>query len=229
MTRRKVVSEKTLELNLCALFLERVRTWPGCSGAIWMGMKQKQEARNGIDELLRNVPSARHLALQFKAAHSRRPDQEPYCFGIGEDQNARLQRLAAHRPQAVHYVLPNYNTFTRLLTDAPALDLHTYLLPVAETSSLGCAIGGTTSHRAEIHESPLRATLFSEPLEVEVASAKSFFGGPDGPFNNGLSDALLSNNDLRIWMEEVALADVSPRVIGQRLRGFGTIVIPRGV
>ncbi len=30
-------------------------------------MKQQQEARNGIDDLLANVPKGRHLALQFKA------------------------------------------------------------------------------------------------------------------------------------------------------------------
>jgi hypothetical protein len=126
-------------------------------------------------------------------------------------------------------VLPNYNTFTRLLTDAPNLDLHTYLLPVVATAPLGCAVGGTASHRAEIHESPLRATLFSEPLGVEVTSAKSFFGESNEPFNAPLGDALLSNEDLRIWVEEVALArDASPGAIGQRLRGFGTIVIPGG-
>lgn len=228
MSRRKIVSEKTLELNLCALFLERIRaTWPGCSGAIWMGMKQKQEARNGIDELLRNIPSARHLALQFKAPHSQRLDQEPYKYGIGEDQNARLQRLAARRPQAVHYVLPNYNTFARLTADSPNLDLHTYLLPVAATAGLGCRVGGTTRHRAEISETPPSAVLHSEPLEAPVTDAKSFLGEFIEEHGSGLDGVLISNDDLRAWIEEVALADdASTASIGQRLRGFGTVCIP---
>lgn len=229
MTRRKIVSEKTLELNLCALFLERIQaTWPGCSGAIWMGMKQKQEARNGIDELLRNVPSAHHLALQFKAPHSQRLDQEPYQYGIGEDQNARLQLLAAHRPNAVvHYVLPNYNTFTRLTADSPNLDLHTYLVPVAATAALGCAVGGSTRHRAEISESPPRAVLYSETVEAPVIDAKAFFGRFNEEHRNRLDQVLISNDALRTWVEEVALADdASSAAIGQRLRGFGTICIP---
>jgi hypothetical protein len=228
MTRRKIVSEKTLELNLCALFLERIRTtWPGCSGAIWMGMKQKQEARNGIDELLRNVPSAHHLALQFKAPHSQRLDEEPYQYGIGEDQNARLQRLASHRPNAVHYVLPNYNTFTRLTADSPRLDLHTYLLPVVATAALRCAVGGTTRHRAEISETPPWAVLHSETVETPVSDAKQFFGRFFEEHGNRLDEVLISNDELRTWIEEVALAgDASPASIGQRLRGFGTVCIP---
>jgi len=62
-----IVSEKTLELNIGAEILQLIRQKHGCHCAFWIGMKQDQEAGNGIDELISNVPSGMHLALQFKA------------------------------------------------------------------------------------------------------------------------------------------------------------------
>lgn len=228
MARRKLVSEKTLESNLCATFLTHIRTnWPGCAQAFWIGMKQYQEAGNGIDELLSNVPSARHLALQFKAPSPRYLNAEPYRYGISDEQNARLGILASGRPNAVHYVFPNYNTFTRLRSDTPNLDLHTYLLPVVATARLGCVVGGRTRHRAECWESPPLATLHSEPLEIPLTTAKDFLASFNDAKASDPKQALLTNQEMMTWLTEgIHQGAPKPAAIGQLLRGFCTVCIP---
>ena len=65
--RGKEVSEKSLELNVCAEFLQYIRRWPGCRGALWFGLTQAQERRMGLDELIRNVGPGYAIMLQFKA------------------------------------------------------------------------------------------------------------------------------------------------------------------
>jgi hypothetical protein len=223
--RRKLVSEKTLELNVAAAMLDLIRTgWPGCASAFWIGMKQYQEARNGIDELLSNMPRGRHLALQFKAPSSRRLDTLPYEYGLGEDQMARLLRLATTRPRSVFYVFPHYNTFTRMRNDSPDLLRHTYLLPVARAASLAPVAGGARRHRAQSWEVPPSVVLYSDPLEVESLNAKQYLTDNGGVL---LEDSLLSNSELEAWLRQVAAtARDKPSVIGQRLRGFSTVCVP---
>jgi hypothetical protein len=223
--RRKIVSEKTLELNLCATMLAAIRSWPGCGDAFWIGMKQYQEARSGIDELLANMPSAHHLALQFKAPSSQHLDSEPYVFGLGEDQNARLQRLAESRPGAVYYVLPHYNTFARMRQDAPNLDAHTYLLKVVDTRPLQCKIGGSSRrHRVESFETPPHAVMHSEPVEAPLWRLDRLLRAE----GERLRESWLSNSDLAGWLREVAIVPSDrPAATGQRLRGFATVCVPR--
>ncbi len=223
--RRKLVSEKTLELNIAAAILDVIRTqWPGCQSAFWIGMKQYQEARNGIDELMSNMPRGRHLALQFKAPSSRLLDTEPYEYGLGEDQMARLLRLATSRPHSVFYVFPHYNTFGRMRVDAPDFLQHTYLLPVVRTAGLSPAAGGGRRHRAQSWEVPPGVVLRSEPLEVDSLNAKEHL--MDGG-QRLLDDSMLSNSEVAAWLREVALAaGDKPSVIGQRLRGFSTVCVP---
>jgi hypothetical protein len=88
------VSEKTLELNICAEVLEVIRRTPGCGRGFWIGMKQDQEARLGVDELIHNIPAGMHLAFQFKAPRSEPRDHILYRFTINDRQNDNLLRLA---------------------------------------------------------------------------------------------------------------------------------------
>ena len=66
MTKRKEVSEKSLELNVCAELLQRIRSWQDCRGAVWLGMTQLQERENGLDQMISNAPGVA-MMLQFKA------------------------------------------------------------------------------------------------------------------------------------------------------------------
>ena len=223
--RRKLVSEKTLELNIAAAILGLIRShWPGCQAAFWLGMKQYQEARNGIDELMSNMPRGRHLALQFKAPSSRQLDTEPYEYGLGEDQMARLLRLAMTRPRGVFYVFPHYNSFSRMRADSPDLLQHTYLLPVVGAAGLSPTVGGGRRHRAHSWEVPPGVVLYSDPLEAVSLNAKQYLteGG-----RLLLEDSMLTNSEVAAWLREVAVAaQEKPSVIGQRLRGFSTVCVP---
>src|SRR2546423_635487 len=102
---RLLVSEKTLELNICAWVLSTLRGQPGCERAFWIGLKQRQEQRYGLDELVSALPPGRHLGLQFKAPRRLPPNSEPYRYPINARQNEALLRLSAMGSDSVFYVL----------------------------------------------------------------------------------------------------------------------------
>jgi hypothetical protein len=105
-SKRLLVSEKTLELNVAAEILTLVRRRPGCEGAFWIGLTQRQERRFGFDERLSNVAPGLHMALQFKAPARERAPTGAYRFTLRHGQHAALLRLAAFRRSAAHYVFP---------------------------------------------------------------------------------------------------------------------------
>lgn len=228
MTTRKRVSEKTLELNVTAEILQSVRGTPDGASAFWVGMKQHQEARNGIDELLANVPSARHLAVQFKAPGAARPDSTPYTYSLNENQHQRLLALAQGKPRAVWYAFPNYNTFARMRLDSPSLLNHTYLMSVAATGQLHGSASGR--HRVECHETPVpHAMVFSDPIRIELLHAKRLLDQQsDSPFSSpDTQREFLTNEELVGWLEGLAsFADGNLHRVGQWLRGFGTLCVP---
>src|ERR1035437_4121472 len=94
---RKEVSEKTLEINVCAEILGWCRSFPWWHDGLWIGMKQNLEAHNGLDGLLHNAPGF-HLLLQFKSPDSIPRDSAPYWFNIGGHQLGHLRLLASHYP-----------------------------------------------------------------------------------------------------------------------------------
>ena len=94
--KRRVVSEKTLELNVTAEILQVVRAVLGCEGAYWIGMKQSQENTNGIDELIANAKPGFHLVLQFKSAWAE-PKGPNYRFSVSDDQLSNLKRRSFGR------------------------------------------------------------------------------------------------------------------------------------
>ncbi len=219
--RRVLVSEKTLEVNICSELLGRIRDLPGCRRAFWISMKQRQEALNGIDELIHNVRTGVHLALQFKAPRSWPPNGKPFYFTINERQHGHLHRLATTRPKAVHYVFPHYNTFASMRRVSPALLSQTYFLSVANLGRLPPSSNKRGTHTVESR--PPAAFVYSDPVEAELVPAAEVVQGLLG---DGPNDALLDHEQLKDWLlglfEE---EDYNPWVIGQRLRGFGTVCV----
>ena len=128
------VSEKTLELNLCAEILGCIRALPGSQRAVWIGLTQAEEAREGLDARLRKTGRDRNraLMLQFKSPQpSARRNQLLYAFTINANQNRAMQPLAKQFPQAVFYVFPRYRKWKKVDQHAPCLAQDTWLLPVA--------------------------------------------------------------------------------------------------
>ena len=124
----KEVSEKSLELNVCAELLQHVRSWPGCEKALWFGLTQAQERRKGLDELIRNVGPGVSLMLQFKAPWPTSRVDDLYKFSINERQHEALEQLAGQRPKAVQYVFPLYSKWSKADRYAPDLAQDTWLV-----------------------------------------------------------------------------------------------------
>lgn len=218
------VSEKTLELNIGAEVLQLIRQFRGCSRAFWIGMKQDQEARLGIDELIHNLPAGMHFALQFKAPRSKPPNTIPYRFTINDRQNDNLLRLAIARPEAVHYIFPHYNTFTGMRSHSPTLLRDTWLLKVHHLRGLPISTNRLGTHKVETD--PPSARVYSKPIDRKIVNASKALENIFGNSYAELESTLISHKLLKEWLDTlVGEAQGNKRAVGQRLRGFSTFCI----
>ena len=119
--RRKEVSEKSLELNLCAELLQHIRSWPGCDGALWFGLTQAQERQEGIDARIRNTGPGVSIMLQFKAPWATSLEDSLYKFSVNEQQHEAMEDLAGNNANAVYYVFPLFSTWSKADQHAPDL------------------------------------------------------------------------------------------------------------
>jgi len=222
---RKEISEKTLELNVCAELLPLIRSIPGCSRTFWFGMKQDQEARNGIDELIANVPRAMHIMLQFKSPNAKPRGGNRLVYSLNERQHDNLLRTAQPRPQGVFYVLPHLNTMMGLKAAAPSLLKQTWALPVA---SLG-PLSGSPSGRHRVESAPPNCTVFSEAheaslLPIAAVLATSIAAAQD---KSAASRGPLTGEEVRELVDRIEESAAGNRNrLGQSLRGLADIVLP---
>lgn len=128
MTRRKQVSEKSLELNVCAEMLQCLRKKPGHRKALWVGLTQREERQEGLDEKIRNSPGVA-LMLQFKSPWATSYGNDLYQFSINKKQHEALERLQC--PTSVYYVFPLYRKWCKVDKYAPLLLNDTWLVPAA--------------------------------------------------------------------------------------------------
>lgn len=218
------LSEKTLELNICAEILQVIRQMSGCHGAFWIGMKQQQEARLGIDELIQNIPTGMHLALQFKVPKSEPRNQIPYRFTINDRQNNNLLRLAGNRPDAVYYIFPQYNTFTKMRSDSPHLLQDTWLLRVEDLRGLPNSSKRLGTHAVET--APASAVVNSDAMQLKVIKANELLERIFSGVYAALQEVLISHTLIREWLGYIIEeAQGDKRTVGQRLRGFSTFFI----
>ena len=124
------VSEKSLELNVGAELLARLRGPLNMPKAYLRGLTQREEHRAGVDFFARLPNGTRVFAFQFKAPRGP-SDHLPYTFTLGRHQHSSLHALAQQDPGAVHYVFPFYVSTQKLVQDVPNLAGDTWLLPVA--------------------------------------------------------------------------------------------------
>ncbi|MXX93738.1 MAG: hypothetical protein F4Y63_09890 [Chloroflexi bacterium] len=182
----KEISEKTLELNICAEMLYRIRSWPHCDRALWHGMTQHQERHNGLDQLIRNTGIGSSLMLQFKSPWPTSRVDSLYRFTINERQHEALEDLARRYPRAVYYVLPLYTTWEKANNHSPDLIRDTWLMPVASiplaslTSQPALSSG---RHRVDVGRdgSQTVATVHSPTIEADLINAGTFFTDSGNP------------------------------------------------
>lgn len=149
MTRRKQVSEKSLELNICSEILQCVRRWPGCQKALWVGFTQAQESQTGMDELLGSLGVGILIMLQFKAPWGISVEDRYYRFSVTERQHSTLNLFARQCPGAVYYVFPLYCTWKKADRHAPELIQDTWLVPPSLVTPLAPSLT-SLSHRHPI-------------------------------------------------------------------------------
>ena len=126
------VSEKTLELNIGAELLARMRSTWGMRKAYLRGLTQMEERQEGVDFFAHLSPSARIIAFQFKAPRRMKAESAPYRFTLVREQHEQLLGLAQIAPGSVFYVLPFYVSPAKLQRKVPNLSEDTWILRVAD-------------------------------------------------------------------------------------------------
>ncbi|MCX5794883.1 MAG: hypothetical protein NTY77_05265 [Elusimicrobia bacterium] len=174
------LSEKTIELNLCA----QIRAAVGRE-LFWFGLTQKQEARAGFDACTRL--SGKLLLLQFKASDwSLKGGKRRFL--CDHDQLVALSARVRAIQRSVFYVFPLVGTTQDLCKVGGNLLSSTWLLDVAclpmvpaPTTRAG---GLRKSRQHYVDVTPGKAVIHSDSIEVKLVNAKTFVGegisGSDG-------------------------------------------------
>ena len=223
----KEVSEKSLELNVCAELLQHIRSWPGCERALWLGLTQAQERRKGLDELIRNVGPGFSLMLQFKAPWPTSRVDDLYKFSINERQHEALEQLAGQHPEAVQYVFPLYSKWSKADRYAPDPAQDTWLVPVSsiplkDLRSISNPSSGR--HRIELERtgSQVTVTVHSPKVMGEAVNGKEFFLERGGGQTQDLKAFGVASGLLQEWVgtwgERFAV----------RFRGLNALYVPVG-
>ena len=225
--RRKEVSEKSLELNLCAELLQYIRSWPGCDRALWFGLTQAQERQEGIDARIRNAGPGVSIILQFKAPWATSLEDSLYKFSVNEQQHEAMEDLAGNNANAVHYVLPLFSTWRKADQHAPDLAGDTWLVPVScipLVTLTALSSPSTGLHRVDVQRanSSVTVTFHSPEVIGEAINARQFF------LQGGMTQ-LVSNDDVNIG----SLGVSSDELLGWverwshlRFRGLNALFIP---
>ena len=224
----KEVSEKSLELNVCAEMLQLIRTWPGCQRALGLGLTQRQERRTGLDELIRNVGPGSSLMLQFKAPWPSSDVDDLYKFSINERQHEALEQLADDYPEAVYYVFPLYSKWIKADRHAPDLVQDTWLVPVSSiplTLLTSQSTPASGRHRVELERmnSRITVTAYSPEVVGEAVNAQEYFNERNGGQSLDARPSGVPSERLREWVNTW-----DEKSFAIRFRGLNTLYVPQG-
>lgn len=193
------LSEKTLELNICAQVSETVLNHCYCaSRPLWFGLTQKQEARAGFDACTRL--GGRLLVFQFKASN-RVLQNGARRFLLPHDQLVSLQRLAKHRSsrRSVFVAFPLVGT-TAELQHSPNLLDETWLLDVASLKNIKPPTRKNGCHNVDVE--PGRIVLRSDPVDGEAVLLRDLIGE--------LPDVGIDASELREFLETSDFLESTP-------------------
>lgn len=163
------LSEKTLELNICA---QATHSVSGGNRLFWFGLTQKQEAKAGFDACTKL--SGRLLIFQFKASNRLLKSRQRVFLA----PHAQLQALRGHvgsHMRSVFYAFPLVgNTFE--LSRNPDLLSQTWLVDVAHLGGLGLPTKADGTLRKNgchnVYVTPGKATFHSNPVSFHALPLK---------------------------------------------------------
>ncbi|WP_369915939.1 hypothetical protein AB8810_06955 [Xanthomonas sp. NCPPB 3005] len=185
------LSEKTLELNICA----QTSQFVGAKQRLfWFGLTQKQEARAGFDACTKL--GGRLLVFQFKASN-RVLKSGKRVFLAPHDQLDALRTRAKGAHRSVFYAFPLVGN-TLELKNNPDLVSQTWLVDAASLDKVGtptkadktprkngCHNVYVTAGSAEFHSDPVsaKASSFRQLLEEGFAGADGIGWSFESRFN----------------------------------------------
>jgi len=186
------LSEKTLELNICA----QASQFVGRNQKLfWFGLTQKQEARAGFDTCIKL--GGRLLLFQFKASN-RVLKCKKRVFLASHNQLVSLRKQARGSQRSVFYAFPLVgNTFEfhknpNLISQTWLLDVH-YLTGIGPPTKADKTLRKNGCHN--VYVNPRKAVFHSEPFNVETMPFQMMLqtGFPDaeginGPVNERFED-----------------------------------------
>lgn len=176
------LSEKTVELNICAQVTSIVRS---PQRLFWFGLTQKQEARAGFDACTKL--GGRLLVFQFKAsAHQLKNGDRRFHAPHAQMQNLRRQVQGRRLARSVFYAFPLVGT-TAELNRTTDLVANTWLLDVGQLPSFpppmtrrgtlrknGCHNIDVNVGRATIRSDPVSANLLPRVFTAVNRTAALF-------------------------------------------------------
>ncbi|MBF1802934.1 hypothetical protein [Alloalcanivorax profundimaris] len=164
------LSEKTLELNICAQASQKVSA---TQQLFWFGLTQKQEAKAGFDAC--TELGGRLLIFQFKASN-RVLKSKRRVFMAPHYQLDALRNQVNSFQRSVFYAFPLVGN-TLELKKNPDLLSHTWLVDVASLKSVGPPTKSDGSLRKNgchnVYVTPGKAVFHSEPVEIGAISFSS--------------------------------------------------------
>jgi hypothetical protein len=175
------LSEKTLELNICAQTSQHVAPK---QKLLWFGLTQKQEAHAGFDACAKL--NGRLLIFQFKASN-RVLKSKDRVFLAPHDQLTALLGQVKSIQRSVFYAFPLVGNTVELKKNSDLLS-QTWLVDVATLSGLGAPTKADGTLRKNgchnIYVTPGKAVFHSDPIPAEAIDFHSFvregFPGADG-------------------------------------------------
>ena len=228
--RRKQVSEKSLELNVCAELLQLIRGWKDCQGALWLGLTQMQERQYGIDELIANTGPGLALMLQFKSPWATTRGNDLYKFTINEQQHAALEKIASKYPKAVQYVFPMYNRWAKAKKHAPDLCQDTWVVAVSSISLGQCASiePKPVRHQVEMarNKKQMHCTVHSPEVVGTAENARDFFADPSMSESFLSADVGVPSDMLRAWLSELEPRNDGDVADWPGFRGLSALYVP---
>ncbi len=178
------LSEKTIELNICAQISQNIG-----GQVLWFGLTQAQEAISGFDAATRL--NGRLILFQFKASNRTMTTTGARRFLLEHDQLQTLINRVNGFRRSVFYVFPMIGDTYELQHYNGDFYNHTWLLdvstlpnpfPLPTTNTNPVRIRANRKHYADVF--PPIVTIHSDPVKSKIENlsnvVESKFAGADG-------------------------------------------------
>jgi len=178
------LSEKTIELNICAQINAFTK-----KRIVWFGLTQAQEAKAGFDAATKL--NGRLLLIQFKASNKIMKKTGARRFQLEHDQLQNLINRVRTSKRSVYYAFPDIGTTSELqkakgdiLGNTRFLDVSNLPNPYPSptTNSKPIRVRSNNKHYADLLLNKI--TIHSDPLEFNLSTISDVLQDDENVTNN---------------------------------------------